>query len=477
MNAAPRPPRHRERGSAFVACLIMMVIVTAVIASLAAYVTHTTHLANRRRDIIAANQFAQGGALIAADDLNRALTNRLLPMVTSLAAQYEIRGDLTTSELTVYQRTISAPFSNQTVTAQIWITNVTAASDARVVGIATVADVTQTASLNVQLSFGYAAAIISDSPGSTSSGISKSTAQDGNVVINGDKTGPIVVDGNGANAVWANGRANIDTNYAKIPPTAVVERAYNTTDQIPDYTADGSTDQLFDFKRFIAVADATPNGFAPSGNNHFTNFISFINAVKPGTVLEGVIVVDVKSTGEAGINDLNPSDLPYGINVRGTLIFNFGPAFKADDKIINTATMNINPANLSGLVPKDPSTYTTGYPPVYTDETRAPYNIVTEFPQFREDDDLPALMYTIGILDIHGNANISGVVYTPSFMEIENKQDGQTQYFKGSLIAGGGVYFENLKDATSIISYDGNALDRVATAANKGRRVVATYWQ
>ena len=44
-------------------------------------------------------------------------------------------------------------------------------------------------------------------------------------------------------------------------------------------------------------------------------------------------------------------------------------------------------------------------------------------------DDLPALMYNVGILDIHGNANICGGVYSPSFMEIENKEDGNLQYF------------------------------------------------
>ena len=78
-------------------------------------------------------------------------------------------------------------------------------------------------------------------------------------------------------------------------------------------------------------------------------------------------------------------------------------------------------------------------------------------------------------LDIHGNANVCGAIYSSSFMEIENKKDGQTQYFKGALIGGGGIFVENGKNANSIVSYDANAMSNLATAAGRGKKVIATY--
>jgi len=95
---------------------------------------------------------------------------------------------------------------------------------------------------------------------------------------------------------------------------------------------------------------------------------------------------------------------------------------------------------------------------------------------FGEKDDLPALMYNIGTLDVHGPANVCGAVYSPSFLEIENKQDGQLQYFKGMLIAGGGIYVENDKSGgISVISYDAKSVDLLATAGSKGKNVQVVY--
>jgi hypothetical protein len=172
--------------------------------------------------------------------------------------------------------------------------------------------------------------------------------------------------------------------------------------------------------------------------------------------------------------------LPYGINVKGTLFFKFDSSFGPLDKIINTATMNINPANLTGLVATNPATFPSGYPPVYYDNSKNPTNIniaSKNFANIAPDEDLPALLYSIGILDIHGNANISGVCYTPSNMEIENKKDGQIQYFKGTLIMGLGIYYENNQKATSIISFDPNAVDSLSTLANAGKEFKVAYWE
>lgn len=249
--------------------------------------------------------------------------------------------------------------------------------------------------------------------------------------------------------------------------TSVSMTNRNTAYEIPDYTADGSADQLFDFNRFIAAAKAS--------GNHFTNLTSFVNVMKTGVTLEGIVAVDIA---KSELPSLSDSTLPFGINIRGTLVFNFSAAYRPSDKIVNTAAMNINPANLSGLVLGNPATYTSGYPPVYSNPAKNPANVdlvSRGFANFTPYDDLPAFMYNVGILDMHGPVNISGVVYSPSFMEIENKQDGQIQYFKGSLIGGGGILVENIRSGTTIVSYDSNSLNLLATSGTKGKSLKVAY--
>jgi hypothetical protein len=163
-------------------------------------------------------------------------------------------------------------------------------------------------------------------------------------------------------------------------------------------------------------------------------------------------------------------------------VFNFlGSGWDATtSKIIITADVNINPADLSHLVATNPATYTTGYPPTYTDPTKNPanINIAPTYQNFTASDDLPALIYSIGVVDIHGNTDISGVCYTPSYMEIENKVAGNTQYFKGALIMGNGIYYENTSSgAKSIISFDPATLDSLATLNMAGKQVRVAYWQ
>jgi hypothetical protein len=256
---------------------------------------------------------------------------------------------------------------------------------------------------------------------------------------------------------------------------------YSTASEIPDYTSLGSSNALFDFSRFIAVADKTPGGPSASGNNHFTNLNNFVRALtnsSPTNPIEGVVVVDITPK-DSGISD---TMAPKGINIRGTLLFNFvGTGWDpVSEKFIVTADMNVNAANLTGLVATNPATYPSGYPPVYSNLSKNPTNIdITSkgFANFAPGDDLPALIYTIGVLDLHGNANVSGVMYTPSYMEIENKQSGQLQYMKGALIMGHGIYYENTSSATSIISFDSRTLDSIATLGTAGKQVSVAYWE
>ncbi|GDY23653.1 hypothetical protein LBMAG56_50000 [Verrucomicrobiota bacterium] len=473
----PSPKNRPSAAGSVIAYFLFAIVIIGSIATLYAYSVQNLNLTHRRHDLAAAYEYAEAGTVIGCTALENAFTNsggNLLSRLQAAPNSFTKNNDLSTPQQLVFERLITAPFTNQTATVQLWMANSAAPSKARIVATAKVGGVTQTNIMHVEMAFGWGAAIISDNPGSSATGTSKSVAQDGNVVVDGSTsaTSTTVVDG----GILANGRAN--TNACRLVPGQMMRGGQpfrasmsmtnrSTAFQIPDYTADGSADQLFDFDRFIAAAKAS--------GNYFTNLTSFVNVMKTGVVLEGIVAVDVA---KSGLPSLSPSTLPFGINIRGTLVFNFSSAYSPSDKVANTAAMNINPANLSGLIPGNPATYTTGYPPVYSNPAKNPANVdITSrgFANFTPYDDLPALMYNVGILDMHGPVNISGVVYSPSFMEIENKQDGQIQYFKGSLIGGGGILVENNKRATSIVSYDPNAMDILASSGTKGKSLKVVY--
>ncbi len=470
----PRKTSVSEVGSV-IAYFLLAVVITSSIAALYAYSVQNLTLTHRRQDLAAAREFSESGAVLGCVALENAFTNTggtLLTRLVGAPNNFAKNDSLSTVQTLVYERLFTAPFTNQNVTVRIMITNSASPPKARVTALAAVGSVIQTNSTYLDMAFGWGAAIISDSPGSSSSGISKSVAQEGNVVVDGNGSDFTAIDG----GILANGRAN--TNKCFVNPgnilrngqplwTAISMTNQNTAAEIPDYTNDGSPDQLFDFNRFIAAAKAS--------GNYFSNLTAFVNVMKTGVVLEGVVAVDIA---KSGLPSLSPSSLPFGINVRGTLVFNFSPAYAPSDKVINTSAMNINPANLSGLVPGNPATYASGYPPVYSNPAKNPANVDIApqgFANFSPYDNLPALMYNVGILDMHGPVNISGVVYSPSFMEIENKQDGQLQYFKGSLIGGGGILIENNKQAKSIVSYDPNCLALLATSGTKGKSLKVSY--
>ena len=450
-----------------IAYLAVALVITAAIAALAGYVVQNVHLSQRRQDMVNARQFAEGGAAMACEDLSRAYTNTanggdFFKNLTSGANKYRKDNSLSTPAQLVYKRTIKNIFTNADVLVDIFMTNSTTPSDGKILATATFGNVTQTAEIYYEITFGYPAAIISTARGDASTGVSKSTAQGGDVIIDGaGSKGDSYIDG----GIIANGAIN--TNLANVK--SISEGLYGSTSQIPDYTNPGSSNQLFNFSRFIAAADAM--------GTHYTNASAFMTKMASGATLEGIIVVDLPKGGS--LPSLDQSHLPYGINVRGTLVFNFTGAWAPLDKIVNDADVNINKADLSHLVAGNPATYTTGYPPTFTDPTKNPINVNIKpkgFDNFVAGDDLPALMYNNAILDMHGDVNICGVVYSPSFMEIENKNgDDKTQYFRGSIIGGGGIYIENSKASTTVVSYDADALDKLATSGTRGKTVKAVY--
>ena len=470
MNVSSRKLRGRRGERGFI--VLYVALATGVIIALAgisSYVVNNLSVARNRQGMIAAFHYADGGVAIGAYEAQSAYlasdgtTSNFVAQLAAASPAWTNNASLTTTNQYVYQRTVSTPFNNQTVSVQMLITNTGYVSSFSVVSSATVDSHTQTVQLDLQVQFRYKGVVLSDNQGDSGTDISKSNAQDGNICVDGNSGGKTVLDGD----LISNGGSNVDGTTVSTNNSRVSEYLYGTTNAIPDYTTIGSANQLFDFNRFIAVADV--NG------THYTTLTNFIAHAK-STTLEGVIVVDIIPGYKGSLDD---TTLPNGINIRGTLIFNFSGGWKVDDKIINTADMYINAANLTGLNATDRTTYTTGYPPSYSNPSLHPTNVnITAYGyyNFRADEDLPAMMYNTGILDMHGNVDICGVVYSPSFMEIENKQDNQKQYFRGMLIVGGGAYIDNDHKSTTVVSYDENSADLLASSGTKGKVCARVFW-
>lgn len=461
-----------ERGSV-IAYFLLAVIILGSIAALFGYSMHNLNLAQRRQDLVAAYQVVESGAVLGCADLERAGTNATGTLAEGLVNNvppYALNTTLSSSTEVVYERTVTAPFTNQSVTVRIHLTNSAAlVAGAKIMALTQFGSVRQTAVMHAELGYGWGAAILSDAPGDTSTAVTKAAAVAGNVVCAGGGIGPLVVDG----GVLANGRVNTsgiqsvaragvsNLRAGQAVPPGLSMGNLHTAGELPNYTVNGASDQLFDFNRYLAVANAC--------GTHYASLAAFAVAAAGGAVLEGVIAVDIAKSDPTALSTTN---LPAGINVRGTLLFNFSAEFTATDKLVITAPLYINAANLSGVSPNNPATYTSGYPPVFTNPARRPANVNISgagFANFAGSDDLPALLYNASAMDLHGDVNICGVVYCPSLIELETKADGQTQYIRGALISGGGVYVENLRAATTIVSYDPATVNALAVSGAKGR--------
>jgi len=69
-------------------------------------------------------------------------------------------------------------------------------------------------------------------------------------------------------------------------------------------------------------------------------------------------------------------------------------------------------------------------------------------------EDYPALAFAGGVLDMHGHANISGMLYTPDSAEIEAKSEKPAafQYVNGAMLFGNGVILEGKSGQHSMIA-------------------------
>jgi len=327
--------------------------------------------------------------------------------------------------------------------------------------------------------FGFRGAIVSDNvPDDSASdfrGSPKSYAKQGHIVFDGKgTTGEHVVFGD----LHSNGEVVYFEDKEKVPLTATNANdfflSYNgvihanlggSIKQIPDFTDTSSQRQLFDFDRFEAAA-ARGAGAIYNGLDEFRAALEMSRDTDQP--LEGIIYVKV----DPGVEGNSPKIKGLPINVTGTLVFDFADGTDIGYKVVldKDVPVHINAADLTDVDFTDPFSYSSGYPGTYVDESKQPFNVdITDegFDNFTRFDDLPAVMFNNGIVDLHGELNICGVVYGPAFIEIENK-GGNVMYINGALFGGGGVYMQAGKKGEGVIAikHDANTTDDLALVNN-----------
>ena len=280
-----------QQGSIIVYVLVAIVLL-GMIGSVGALVTQQTRVTLRQTQLAKAYQFADGGASIATGDLNRAYDSNANDIGTELINDdefpYTLSSSLSTEDEFCYVRTIGAPFTNQLVSAQIWLKKDPSEGTARVVAVATSGEVTQTVTVHVMASYAFGAALVSTAQGDGSTKVKKSSAQNGgNLVIEGKD---ITIEG----GTRSNGPTLFD--YYEPENGQIKADLYGTEDEIPNYTEPNSANQLFDFERFKAVAKKMKDA---SGDEQVYDVQGFkeamLEAQKTGGkgYLEGIIVVEI----------------------------------------------------------------------------------------------------------------------------------------------------------------------------------------
>lgn len=279
---------------------------------------------------------------------------------------------------------------------------------------------------------------------------------------------------------------------------------------LPPLSYFDQSQQLFDFGRYNAAANAT-------GNN--LSWTDFVNVVQSGTQLYGIVSVTVDFNN--GSSDIALDETTVGaaasINIKGTLVVNVinNPNNK---KLKVGVPMNVNPATFTRgdgtttTVPNSsdlntltsqsanrtstsaPSPWPSGYDSAWSDVKNYSAGGVTgakdprgkdlsaygSYASFRQNEDMPALMYTGGTVDIHNTANISGVVYTPGFVEIEQKQPytaDKTQYINGAVVSGNGIFLESDSCGGGIgVIFDPDVVDSLNVTPSLGA-IKRLAWQ
>jgi hypothetical protein len=322
----------------------------------------------------------------------------------------------------------------------------------------------------------YRGAIMSDMQPETGAATGKNAGKKGHISINGKGRlnqhalfGDLLANGK---VIWSEVLPWVEldpgnaSTYLLAHSGEITQNLYGTPDEIPDFTNLGGTDQLFDFDRVEAAATAGAGAI-------YNNLAEFETAVLAANALsqplEGIQFINVDPAVEGGSPKI---DFAGGVHITGMLVVKFAAGTSATYKIVAPADVEINAANLGTVVMSDEDTYTSGYPGTYLDPSKRPdsVDISPLFTNFTATEDIPAVMFNNGIVDYHGNTNICGMVYGPSFIEIENKTSGNIQYFNGAIYGGGGVYLEgNASAGFTAIRYDSNTVDGIRTLDGKGQ--------
>ncbi len=491
--------KNRERGYAMVLG-ILLVLTLVSLSTAIVYSAATQHLASMQdADRARALALAEGATSLLLIEISDDPVGPVKNVIS-----YELVGSTYTRE---YQ-----PFDAGDGTARVELTYMVANGDPLVFADredptkpydrlrVVVTGVRPRSERSIELEFEqqfvlFQGAVVSDAIPTGASDNKKGLAKEGHIVfmdegrpnqlyVSGDlmSNGDVVFEAeSGSQVRMTTGDANSYINFAGSITTGLA----GTPEEIPDYTAIGSQDQLFDFNRFIATARA-------GAGREFTSIADFVAAMNAanaaGQPLEGITVLSLDPAVEGSSPKIvkAPSGksgkhfLPGGINIRGTLLFNFAPGTDPNYKVFLITDVNINPADLSGLVFSDPSTFTSGYSLPWNDDTKKPSAVDISgagFANFTANDDLPALMFNTGVVDQHGASNICGLVYGPSFIEIENK-DGQLQYFNGAILGGGGIFIEGNDTAgNTVINFDPTTIDLLATQGGKGQGLRILSWR
>ena len=86
--------------------------------------------------------------------------------------------------------------------------------------------------------------------------------------------------------------------------------------------------------------------------------------------------------------------------------------------------------------------------------------------------DIPSMMYSGGLLDMHAHSNMNGIIYSPGPLEWEpgnssydaGKTQGHLSYITGSIITGYGQYTKNKRSMDRyVIVFDKQAVDNIST--------------
>jgi len=477
--------RNRERGFAMIIGLVIVLVMTAFSSALvftsAAHHVNAKNATERARALA----LAEGAVTLLLNDLDADAkapvkddTNYTLDGTTFVREYTPFdASDGTVRVEVVYLALVSGSYTPVAFATRATPTELY--DRARLTVTAFRPGVERTIEIEMEQAFVmFDSAIVSDMIPTGSGGSGKNGAEEGHIVFNpkGNRE-QLYING----SIMANGKVFVDNSEITTNDAndyiqfagAIRTGLAGTGGQIPDYTTIGSADQLFDFDRYIAAARA-------GAGREFTalaDFVSAMNAANAvGTPLEGVTLLSLDDSD----NKIDAGDIPGGINIRGTLIFFFESGTDPMFKVFLNCDCNVNAADLSGLDVTDPSTYTSGYDVAWNNEALRAHNFdITGggFENFESDDDMPAIMFNTGIVDQHGSTNICGLIYGPSFVELENKSGG-LQYYNGSILGGTGVYIEgNASAGSTVINFDGNTIDKLATQGGKGLGLRIIGWR